>query len=133
DDVALVTGGRLVEPHDGGDDRRYHGQQYHETDDQRLVRRRRRSRLFWLPTRRFGRLRRRRQLHGAHPPPSPTLACMPLSARSPSARRITHEIRIGEVEIISMLIPSAASASNMSAATPGWLFIPAPTSETFAT
>ena len=28
------------------------------------------------------------------------------TARSPSARRITHETRIGEVEIISMLMPS---------------------------
>ena len=45
---------------------------------------------------------------------------------------MTHEIRIEDVEIISMLMPSAASASNMSAATPGWLFIPAPTSESFA-
>ena len=33
--------------------------------------------------------------------------------------RITHDTRIGEVEIISMLMPSSASASNMSAATPG--------------
>ena len=41
-------------------------------------------------------------------------------------------MRIGEVEIISMLMPSSASASNMSAATPGWDFIPAPTSESFA-
>ena len=41
-------------------------------------------------------------------------------------------MRIGEVEIISMLMPSAASASNRSAATPGWAFMPAPTSDTFA-
>ncbi len=45
--------------------------------------------------------------------------CTTLSARSASAFRTTHEMRIGEVEIISMLIPSVASASNMSAATPG--------------
>ena len=46
--------------------------------------------------------------------------------------RTTHEMRMDEVEMISMLMPASASASNMSAATPGWLFIPAPTSETFA-
>ena len=40
--------------------------------------------------------------------------------------------RIDEVEMISMLMPASASASNMSAATPGWVFIPAPTSDTFA-
>jgi len=34
--------------------------------------------------------------------------------------------------MISMLMPASASASNMSAATPGWLFIPAPISEIFA-
>ena len=39
---------------------------------------------------------------------------------------------IDDVEMISMLIPASASASNMSAATPGWLFIPAPISETLA-
>jgi predicted amino acid-binding ACT domain protein len=33
--------------------------------------------------------------------------------------------------MISMFTPASASASNMSAATPGWLFIPAPISETF--
>ena len=31
-----------------------------------------------------------------------------------------------DVEMISMLMPASASASNMSAATPGWLFMPAP-------
>ena len=42
-------------------------------------------------------------------------------ARNPRRNRlVTHETRIGEVEIISMLMPSAASTSNMSAATPGW-------------
>ena len=39
-------------------------------------------------------------------------------------------MRIDEVEMISMLIPASASASNMSAATPGLLRIPAPTSDT---
>ena len=53
-------------------------------------------------------------------------------ARSASSDRITHEIRIDDVEIISMFTPSAASASNMSAATPGFDLIPAPTSESLA-
>ena len=31
-----------------------------------------------------------------------------------------------------MFMPASASASNMSAATPGWLFMPAPISDTLA-
>ena len=50
----------------------------------------------------------------------------------PRSRGTTQETRIDEVEMISMLIPASASASKMSAATPGWLFIPAPTTETLA-
>ena len=38
--------------------------------------------------------------------------------------------RIVDVLIISMLIPSAANTSNIFAATPGLVFIPAPISET---
>ena len=34
--------------------------------------------------------------------------------------RTTHEILIGEVEIISMLISSSPSVENTLAATPGW-------------
>jgi hypothetical protein len=41
-------------------------------------------------------------------------------------------MRIVEVEIISMLTPASASASNIAAATPGLDFMPAPTSETLA-
>ena len=44
-----------------------------------------------------------------------------------------HDTRIDDVEMISMLMPASASASNMSAATPGSLRMPAPTSETLAT
>ena len=44
-----------------------------------------------------------------------------------------HEIRIDDVEIISMLIPPAARVSKVRAVTPGWVFIPAPTRETRAT
>ena len=42
----------------------------------------------------------------------------------------THEIRIDDVLIISMLTPSSESASNILAATPGFVFMPAPTSVT---
>ena len=38
-----------------------------------------------------------------------------------------------EVEIISMLIPSAARVSKVRAVTPGWVFMPAPIRETRAT
>src|SRR5215212_6842979 len=44
--------------------------------------------------------------------------------------RITQEILIGEVEIISMLILFSPSTRKTLAATPGWLRIPAPTIET---
>ena len=41
------------------------------------------------------------------------------TASGTASERITHEILIGEVEIISMLISSSASVSNTCAATPG--------------
>ena len=44
-----------------------------------------------------------------------------------------HVIRISDVEIISMLMPSSASASNIRAAYPGAFWIPAPTIDTLAT
>ena len=43
---------------------------------------------------------------------------------------ITQEILIGEVEIISMLIPASPRVWKTFAATPGWLRMPAPTIET---
>ena len=55
------------------------------------------------------------------------------SARTASGTRsaeITHEILIGEVEIISMLIPSPPRTSKTLAATPGCERMPAPTIET---
>ena len=52
-------------------------------------------------------------------------------ARRPA--RTMHEIRMGEVEIISMLMPAPARVSNIVAVTPGWVFMPAPTRETWAT
>ena len=45
-------------------------------------------------------------------------------------RRQTTEIRISEVEIISMLTPASASAAKNVAVTPGCERMPAPTSET---
>src|SRR5262249_13619817 len=71
-----------------------------------------------------------------HPDPhrqprsSPKAPCRARTAGSTSLAATTHEIRIDDVEIISMLIPSRARTSNISAATPGWVFMPAPTSET---
>ena len=41
-------------------------------------------------------------------------------------------MRIGEVEIMSRFTPASASVGNILAATPGCVFMPAPTSETFA-
>ena len=41
--------------------------------------------------------------------------------------RTMQEIRMAEVEIISMLMPAAASVSKVVAATPGFDFMPAPT------
>ena len=43
-----------------------------------------------------------------------------------SPARITHEMRMADVEIISMLMPAAASVSNIRAATPGLVCMPAP-------
>ena len=54
----------------------------------------------------------------------------PHRVRSWSART-TQEILIGEVEIISMLMPRSPSVANTLAATPGWERIPAPTIDTF--
>src|SRR3984957_11181935 len=55
------------------------------------------------------------------------------TASSAAEARIMQEIRMDDVEIISMLIPAAARVSKVRAVTPGWVFIPAPTSETRAT
>ena len=57
---------------------------------------------------------------------------MARTATPMSAARITQEMRMVEVEIISMLTPASARASNMAAATPGLDFMPAPTSDTLA-
>src|ERR1700735_2902126 len=65
--------------------------------------------------------------------PGPESSKALCSARTtPSTRScgITQEILIGEVEIISMFKPSAASTPNTFAATPGCERIPAPTIDT---
>ena len=46
--------------------------------------------------------------------------------RPPCSRAITHDTLIGEVAIMRTLMPWSASVWNMRAATPGWLFMPAP-------
>src|SRR5699024_7804168 len=54
-------------------------------------------------------------------------------ARTASSRRassVTTEMRISEVEIMSMLMPPSPSARNSDAETPGEDFMPAPTSDT---
>ena len=43
-----------------------------------------------------------------------------------------QEMRIGDVEIISILMPCSDRMRNIRLATPRWVFIPAPTSDTFA-
>ena len=64
----------------------------------------------------FRRLRRRARTRCAAPAPT---------ARRRRRRR-RSEMRIVDVEIISMLTPSFASVSNIFAATPGLVFMPAP-------
>ena len=58
---------------------------------------------------------------------------MSRTARSTSEACSTQEMRIEEVEIISMLMPASASVWNIFAATPGWDRMPAPTSDTLPT
>ena len=57
----------------------------------------------------------------------------PCAPRGPRRRgspaRVTTEIRISDVEIISMLMPASDSAANSRAETPGCDFMPAPISE----
>ena len=60
------------------------------------------------------------------------LSWMALTARSASPRSMMQEILISLVEIMWMLMLLLASASNMLAATPLWLCIPAPTMDTLA-
>src|SRR4029079_17780014 len=66
--------------------------------------------------------------------PSPESSNAVWSALTASGTRspgTTHEMRIGDVEIISMLMPLSPRVVNTLAATPGWVFIPAPTIDTF--
>ena len=63
-------------------------------------------------------------------PPRPNASCSAATALSSSVSLTSTEIRISEVEIRSMFTPTPASASQNVAVTPGWLRMPAPTSDT---
>src|SRR5208283_4514484 len=71
----------------------------------------------------------------AFEPPSPltNASCSARIASSPYFELTTTETLISEVEIISILIRSAASTWNIEAATPACVRIPTPTTETLAT
>jgi AraC-like DNA-binding protein len=60
-------------------------------------------------------------------------SCSACTASSMYLRSISTEILISDVVMTLMLMPSRASASNIFAATPAWLRIPMPTTETLAT
>src|SRR5262249_59172046 len=68
--------------------------------------------------------------HPGHAVSSSNAACNACTARSTSRSCTTQEMRMVDVEIISMLTFSAASVSNIWAATPGFVRIPAPTNDT---
>src|SRR5271156_5098205 len=71
----------------------------------------------------------------APPLPLPVInaSCNARIASSPYLELTTTETLISEVEIISILIRSAASTLNMVDATPEWVRMPTPTTETLAT
>ena len=52
--------------------------------------------------------------------------CSARTASSTCSLAMTHEILMGEVPIMSRLMPRSASVWNILAATPGWLRMPAP-------
>ena len=57
----------------------------------------------------------------------------PRTAVSSSTSRTSTEIRISEVEMMSMFTPASASASQNVAVTPGCERMPAPISDTLPT
>ena len=67
---------------------------------------------------------------GGSSPPRSNLVWIARAASATSAWRTTAVMRISEVVIISMLMPASRRASQKSAVTPGWDFMPAPTRET---
>ncbi len=69
------------------------------------------------------------------PLPLPVInaSCSARIASSPYLELTTTETLISEVEIISILIRSAASTLNIVDATPEWVRMPTPTTETLAT
>ena len=76
-------------------------------------------------------MRLARALVAISPVRRPRAGCAP--RRSTSFSATMHEVRIVEVEIMSMLISSSASVSNIVAAMPGCVFMPTPTRDTRAT
>ena len=56
--------------------------------------------------------------------------CAAVTAASTRSSSTTTEIRISDVEIISMFTPASASAAKNFADTPGCERMPAPTSDT---
>jgi len=62
----------------------------------------------------------------------PNAPCSASTASVTWLALITQLMRIGEVEMRSRFTPASASVENILAATPGCVFMPAPTSETFA-
>src|SRR6185436_5145759 len=68
-----------------------------------------------------------------HQPARPNARWSTRIASSARSSATTHAILISLVDTIWMSIPTDARASNASAATPGWLRMPAPTIDTFAT
>src|SRR4029079_2624888 len=64
-------------------------------------------------------------------PESSNALCSALTASGTRSPGTTQEIRSGEVEIIMMLIALSPSVVKTFAATPGCVFIPAPTIDTF--
>src|SRR5664279_2560452 len=76
-------------------------------------------------------LRHRGPCSGSMPPsPSSKAACRERTAWGTWSARMMHEILIGEVEIISMLMFWVANVSKTLKATPGCERMPAPTIET---
>src|SRR5262249_51595931 len=64
--------------------------------------------------------------------PSPNPSCSTRTASSAYLASTATEILISEVEIIKMLMPSAARSSNILCATPACERMPTPTTDTFA-
>ena len=65
--------------------------------------------------------------------PSSNSACTARKAANPCSRDTKQETLISLVVIASMLISASANARNIRSATPDWVAMPSPTTETFET